>query len=130
MPIALLIASPTPDHQAELLWRFSWPVAALLLALLAIPLSCTSPRAGRSLNLLMAALVFILYLNALSIVETKIEQQALTFWSGYAVLNGSLLILTVVLFIRRTWMTRWLPSWCSAWRLREMLAHRSKGGEA
>lgn len=73
---------------------------------------------------------FILYLNALSIVETKIEQQALTFWSGYAVLNGSLLILTVVLFIRRTWMTRWLPSWCSAWRLREMLAHRSKGGEA
>ena len=79
---------------------------------------------------MMAALVFILYLNALSIVETKIEQQALTFWSGYAVLNGSLLILTVVLFIRRTWMTRWLPSWCSAWRLREMLAHRSKGGEA
>lgn len=130
MPIALLIASPTPDHQAELLWRFSWPAAALLLALLAIPLSCTSPRAGRSLNLLMAALVFILYLNALSIVETKIEQQALTFWSGYAVLNGSLLILTVVLFIRRTWMTRWLPSWCSAWRLREMLAHRTKGGEA
>ena len=59
-PLSVLLAMPTPDNQAELLWRFSWPLAAFNLVLLAIPLSCSSPRAGRSLNLLMAALIFIL----------------------------------------------------------------------
>lgn len=132
MPISMLLASKVPEHRAELLWRFSWPVSALLLTLLAIPLSCTSPRAGRSLNLLMAALIFILYLNALSIVGTKIEQEALTFTSGFLLLNGSLLALVVALFVRRTWMTRWLPPWMSVWHLRRWLAARSgsTSGEA
>ena len=40
----------------ELLWRVGVPVSALMLVLLAIPMSFVNPRAGRSVNLLFALL--------------------------------------------------------------------------
>ncbi len=119
-PLTFLLAHPTPEHQAELLWRISWPWAAFNLALFAIPLACTSPRAGRSLNLIVAALVFILYLNGVSIAESWIEQEKIPLYAGLLGLNGSVLLLTVLFFIRRVYMMRWLPAWLSParWRRR------------
>ena len=122
LPLAVLLALPSPENQAELLWRFSWPIAALNLVLLAIPLSCTSPRAGRSLNLLMAALIFILYLNGLSVAESRVTQEKLSLWSAFVLLNGSVFLIAVVLFVRRIWMTRWLPKWMNLWYWRERRA--------
>ena len=90
----------------------------------AFPLSCTSPRAGRSLNLIFAALIFVLYLNGISICETWVEQERLSLWGAFALLNGTVFFITVVLFIRRVYMMRWLPSWCSLWYLRERLKSR------
>ena len=123
-PLPLLLANPSPENQAQLLWRFTWPFAAFNLALLAVPLSCTSPRAGRSLNLIFAALIFVLYLNGISICETWVEQERLSLWGAFALLNGTVFFITVVLFIRRVYMMRWLPSWCSLWYLRERLKSR------
>ena len=60
------------DHQpdqlnlAELLWRIGIPVSALVLVLLAIPMSFVNPRAGRSANLLFALLTYMVYSNLLS----------------------------------------------------------------
>ncbi|MDO5532698.1 LPS export ABC transporter permease LptF [Sutterella sp.] len=122
LPLAVLLALPSPENQAELLWRFSWPIAALNLVLLAIPLSCTSPRAGRSLNLLMAALIFILYLNGLSVAESRVTQEKLSLLSAFVLLNGSVFLIAVVLFVRRIWMTRWLPKWMNLWYWRERRA--------
>ena len=123
-PLPLLLANPSPENQAQLLWRFTWPFAAFNLALLAVPLSCTSPRAGRSLNLIFAARIFVLYLNGISICETWVEQERLSLWGAFALLNGTVFFITVVLFIRRVYMMRWLPSWCSLWYLRERLKSR------
>ena len=39
---------------AELLWRINVPISAIVLALLAIPLSFVNPRAGRLANLILA----------------------------------------------------------------------------
>ncbi|MBS5217753.1 MAG: LPS export ABC transporter permease LptF, partial [Sutterella wadsworthensis] len=124
-PLSVLLALPTPENQAELLWRFSWPLAALNLVLLAIPLSCTSPRAGRSLNLLMAALIFILYLNGLSVAESWVTRERLSLISALLLLNGSVFLIAVLLFVRRIWMTRWLPRWMSVWYWKQ---RRSEGG--
>lgn len=118
-PLSVLLAAPTPENQAELLWRFSWPLAAISLVLLAIPLSCSSPRAGRSLNLLMAALIFILYLNALSVAGSWVALGRLTLWSALLLLNGSVLLISFILFVRRIWMTRWFPVWAYPWYWRE-----------
>lgn len=118
-PLSTLLATPTPKNQAELLGRFSWPIAALNFVLLAIPLSCSSPRAGRSLNLLMAALIFILYLNLLSVAGSWVSLGRLSLWSAFVLLNGSVFLLAVLLFVRRIWMTRWFPRWMSLWYWRE-----------
>ena len=41
------------------------PLSALILALLAIPMSFVNPRAGRSVNLLFALLTYMVYSNLL-----------------------------------------------------------------
>ncbi|WP_295480819.1 LPS export ABC transporter permease LptF [Sutterella sp.] len=124
-PLSVLLAMPTPGNQAELLWRLTWPIAALNLVLLAIPLSCTSPRAGRSLNLLMAALIFILYLNGLSIAESWVSQEKISMIAALLLLNGSVLLVAVLLFVRRVWLTRWTPKWMTLWYWR---GRRLSGG--
>lgn len=64
-----LARSTANDQRAELAWRISFPVTGIMLALLAIPLSFVNPRAGRSINLVMALLVFFIYSNMLSVVR-------------------------------------------------------------
>ena len=114
-PMTVLLAGLTPDQQGQIFWRFSWPIAAFLLALFAIPLSASNPRAGRSLNVIIAALVFILYLNAISVVETWIEQGKYGYISGLLLLHGFVAVICAIFFIRRVYMMRWLPVWCSIW---------------
>jgi hypothetical protein len=50
-PVWDLVRDPHPLHLAELLWRLGLPLAALNLAVLAIPLAFVNPRAGRTNNL-------------------------------------------------------------------------------
>ena len=54
---------------AELLWRIGIPLAALNLAVLAIPLSFVNPRAGRANNFLFALLAYMIYSNLLSVSQ-------------------------------------------------------------
>src|SRR5438270_12022854 len=51
IPTSILIASDGNVQRAELFWRISVPISALLLLLLAIPMSYVNPRMGRSLHL-------------------------------------------------------------------------------
>lgn len=113
LPTSFLFLNPTAENQGQALWRISWPFAALNLALLALPLSCTSPRAGRSLNLIMAALVFILYLNAISIFQTWVEHEKIGLWTGLATLHGCVFLLVVFSFIRWVYFMRWIPTWAN-----------------
>lgn len=113
LPLTVLLATNKPKHNAELLWRFSWPLAALNLALLAIPLSCSSPRAGRSLNLVLAILMFVLYLNGITIFQTWVEQGKFNFLSGIILLNGSVFLLVLIGFYRWIFHLRWFPAWLS-----------------
>ncbi|MDH5784043.1 MAG: LPS export ABC transporter permease LptF [Chromatiales bacterium] len=67
LPSADLWRSDHPSHLAELHWRISVPVSALLLALLAVPLSKTSPRSGRYRGLFVGILVYVVYNNLLTV---------------------------------------------------------------
>ncbi|HEY5644936.1 MAG TPA: LPS export ABC transporter permease LptF [Pseudomonadales bacterium] len=71
-----LAASPAADAHAELQWRQSTAVSALLLALLAVPLSRTQPRRGRFSKVMLAVVVYALYYNMLGVARTGVEQQA------------------------------------------------------
>ncbi|WP_292934350.1 LPS export ABC transporter permease LptF [Noviherbaspirillum sp.] len=62
-------------NRGELLWRVSLPIMGLLLMLLAIPLSFVNPRGGRSANLLIALLLYVVYSNMVSVLQYAVQQQ-------------------------------------------------------
>jgi lipopolysaccharide export system permease protein len=96
-----LIAAPTRVNLAELLWRIGIPVSALILALLAIPMSFVNPRAGRSVNLLFALLTYMVYSNLLSLSQARVAQGKLAFSTGWWLVHGVMLAVLLVLFAQR-----------------------------
>jgi len=96
-----LLRNPTPSHQAELSWRVGLPTSALILALLAIPLSFVNPRAGRSMNLVLALLIYMAYSNLLSITQASIAQSRLPVSVGLLGVHALMLVVLAVLFYRR-----------------------------
>lgn len=67
---AALLASDETVDVAELQWRISMPLSVLVLALLAVPLSRTSPRQGKYAKLFIAVLVYLLYNNLMGLAST------------------------------------------------------------
>ncbi|MCP5266692.1 MAG: LPS export ABC transporter permease LptF [Burkholderiaceae bacterium] len=104
-----LVRDPTTRNLAELLWRIGLPVSALLLPLLAIPLASVNPRMGRSINLVVAMLVYVVYSNLLSLMQGWVVQQRISFGLAVWIIHAGLLVLIVFLFQRKTSMPlgRW-----------------------
>lgn len=100
-PTLELLRSPTPPNLGEFFWRVGLPLSALILSLLAIPLSFVNPRAGRSMNLVLALLVYMVYSNLLSIVQAMIAQSRMGFVSGLWGVHAMMLALLLILFYRR-----------------------------
>lgn len=96
-----LLKQRAPNQLGELSSRINIPLAALLLSLLAIPLSFVNPRAGRGSNFIFALLAYLVYSNAINIGDAWVSQERVGFW--YAVLLPHLLVLGVlaILFYRR-----------------------------
>jgi len=95
-----LLSDRTPRSLAELSWRLGLPVSALVLSLLAIPLSFVNPRAGRSMNLVLALLIYMTYSNLLSVVQAWIAQSRVPFAAGLAV-HATMFAVLMLLFHRR-----------------------------
>lgn len=105
-PTLGLVESPTRSNLGELLWRIGMPVSALILALLAIPLSFVNPRAGRSVNLLFALLTYMVYSNLLSVSQARVAQGKLAFSTGWWLVHGVMLVVLLVLFAQRMSLLR------------------------
>jgi lipopolysaccharide export system permease protein len=79
---AMLAMSAMPQDKAELQWRETRGISAMLLALLAVPLSRTAPRKGRFSTLLPIALVFAVIFYAGNICRTLVGNAALPLLPG------------------------------------------------
>ena len=95
-----LVSEPSASNLAELSWRTGIPVSALILSVLAVPLSFMNPRAGRSLNLVLALLIYMTYSNLLSIVQAWIAQSRMSFAAGMSV-HFVMVGVLVLFFYRR-----------------------------
>src|SRR5512144_22037 len=84
VPTPALVLIDGRIERAELFWRLSVPISALLLVLLAVPAAYVNPRMGRSFNVIAAALLYMIYSNGLNIVQSFIAQGKLDFWIGLA----------------------------------------------
>lgn len=96
-----LLRTPTPANMAEWSWRIGYPISALLLAVFAVPASQVNPRAGRSLNVLFALLVYTAYSNFIGLSEAWIRQQKLSLIVSMSLVHGAMAVLIVWLYWRR-----------------------------
>ena len=101
MPTVELLPIDLPAYRAELLWRIGIPVSAVVLALLAIPLSFVNPRAGRSANMLLAILVYLIYNNLLTISEGWVASGRVSFALGLVAVHLLMLCLLPLMFYHR-----------------------------
>lgn len=108
---AELIRDPTSRHLGELAGRINAPIVALVLALLAIPLSFVNPRAGRSNNLILAILAYLVYSNTISIGQAWVSQERLQFELAIVLPHVFVLLVMAVMFYKRLAVH-------SVWRLR------------
>ena len=96
-----LVQNPAAVNLGELLWRLGVPASALILALLAIPLSFVNPRAGSSVNLVFALLTYMVYYNLLTVTQARVSQGKLEFALGWWPVHAAMLAILVLLFAHR-----------------------------
>lgn len=101
VPINVLLSVHNPTNNAEIQGRIATPISALILVLLAIPLSFVDPRSGRSSNVAMAVLIYIIYINMISIAQAWLVQEKISPIIGLWPVHLIFLSLTIYLFYRR-----------------------------
>jgi lipopolysaccharide export system permease protein len=101
-PLAALLGSPAPADRAELEWRISVPVSVLVLAILAVPLSRSSPREGRYGRLGIGLLCYIVYVDMLTIARVQVERETVPPWLGMWWVHAAALAIALVLLLRQS----------------------------
>lgn len=101
-PVSELINDASPQARAELLWRLGVPLSAIILAVMAIPLSFVNTRARRSYGLIVALLLYFVYNNLLSLSQAWVAQGKLNPWAGMLSSHLLMLLAVFVLFYLRT----------------------------
>ncbi len=81
-PSAVLAVSALPQDKAELQWRESRGLNAVLMALLAVPLSRTAPRKGRFATLLPITGLFTVIFYGGNLCRTLVANTALPLTPG------------------------------------------------
>ena len=101
LPTLSLIQDLSMANKAELLWRIGLPLSAFTLALLAVPLSFVNPRASRSISLVFALLIYMVYSNLISIAQAWVLQGRIGFAYGWWIVHaGMFCILGILLWHR------------------------------
>ncbi|MFA5663513.1 LPS export ABC transporter permease LptF [Castellaniella sp.] len=108
-PTLDLIRQADRESLSQLMWRLSLPLAALNLALVALPLGAVNPRLGRSGDLLLAGLLALLYMNLINLSRSWIDDGVLPFSIGLWLVHGVFLALGLGLLWWRTRLRRPRP---------------------
>ena len=92
-----LARSDDSEEIAEFQWRLSTPVATILLALIGVPLSRSSPRHGKYAKITTAVVIFAIYYNLSALTKKWVERGILDtipgIWWIQLLLAGLLLVL-------------------------------------
>ncbi len=92
-----LANSKDREEIAEFQWRLTTPLATILLALIGVPLSRSSPRQGKYAKITAAVVIFAVYYNLSALAKKWVERGILEtipgIWWVQLLLAGLLLIL-------------------------------------
>ena len=99
--VTQLWSSSNIKDRAELQWRFTLPLATIIVAVMALPLSRTNPRSGRYAKLAIALLIYLVYSNLLGVGKTWIAQEKIPVWIGTWWVHVIAIIVTVIILQRQ-----------------------------
>lgn len=77
VPTIDLFNNPASEYSAAIHWRFAFPLACMILTLLAVPLSVVNPRQGKFAKMFPALLLFLGYYLLLIAMRSGIEKQSI-----------------------------------------------------
>jgi lipopolysaccharide export system permease protein len=97
-----LLSSSNPVYKGELIWRLGFPVSALVLSMMAIPLAVVNNRSRRSFGLIGALLIYFIYNNLQSVGQAWVAQERIHALTGFLIGHLPMLLVMVVLFLIRT----------------------------
>ena len=97
-----LLKNSQPAYKAELMWRIGVPCVGLVLSILAIPLSFFNPRSGRATPFIVALLVFVTYVNLMTLSQTQIARGKMDLFTGLFAVHLLVLCVTAFLIWLRT----------------------------
>ncbi len=100
-PSDVLWRSADLKDLAEFHWRLAMPISAVIMSLLAVLLSRTSPRQGRYGKLLAGILVYIVYFNLMGIGKTWIKNGLIPAPVGLWWLHLLLGAVVIAMFVRQ-----------------------------
>lgn len=98
--VDLIKSNRLADH-AEFQWRLSIPIAAVLLILLAFPLSVTSPHQGRFAKFGLAIAIYLIYSNLLILAESWVADGKLPTIPGLFAVHLALAVVVAFLLFRQ-----------------------------
>lgn len=101
LPTGDLIASEKKENIAELQWRISMPLSVLVLAMIAVPLSRTSPRQGKYAKLFVAVLVYLVYNNLMGMANTWVARGVIPPLLGMWWVHAGMLVSAWLLLVRQ-----------------------------
>ena len=99
IPTEQLFFSTDRHDRAELQWRWSLPLSAVLFAALGVPLSHSTPREGRYGKLFTGILLYVLFSNLLSVARNWMERGILPVEFGLWWVHGLLVLLIIFMMV-------------------------------
>jgi lipopolysaccharide export system permease protein len=93
-----LLSSDSLEDIAELQWRLSTPLSALLLGLLGVLLSRTTPRQGKYGKVITAIVLFAVYYNMTVVVKNMVGNGIIRPYPGVGLVQLALASLVGTLF--------------------------------
>lgn len=110
MPTILLLLAKGNREIAEFVWRVSLPISGIVLIILAIPLSFINPRSGRSVNIIIAILIFAVYNNLMGVTQSYINLGKLNPYVGGSIVHLLIILIASYLMMRRNLNLPLVPS--------------------
>ncbi len=101
LPTLELLQDPTPAALGELSWRIGMAITALNFVLIAVAVSVSNPRAGRSGNLVFLLFSFVLYYNLVNLGTGWIAAGKFDWRLYMLAVHGGVLTVTLAWLAKR-----------------------------
>ena len=96
-----LVKTPTLGNLSELAWRLGLALSAINCVVLALALASVNPRGGRSGNLILVVLTFVVYNNLVNLGQSWVLVGLISFTHFLLLMHGGVLLLALAWLAKR-----------------------------